>query len=80
MAQGSKDEVHTSESDKPNRSHWLDVFGNDDEEEGDKADRSSHQDLFDSEGEEEEDAEVDLECELVSALEELQKVRNDFKI
>lgn len=56
------------------------MFGSDDEEEGDKADRSIHQDIFDSEGEEEEDVGVDLEYELVSALEELQNVKNDFKI
>lgn len=80
MAQGFEDEVHTFESYKENRSHWQDVFGSVDEEEGDNASRSSHQDLFDSEGEEKEDVEVDLECELVSSLEELQNARNDFKI
>lgn len=48
----------------------------------DHVDHSYRQDVFgsDSEGEEENESEVDLEGELVSALEELSRVRNEYKL
>lgn len=75
-------ENHTSKGDNADRSHWYDVFGSnneEDEEEGDKVDRSSQEDLFGSDDDEEEDAEVDLEGELLSALDELEIFTNELK-
>ncbi|XP_059066136.1 uncharacterized protein LOC131857502 [Cryptomeria japonica] len=46
---------------------------------GDNAGRSHWYDVFDNDTEEEEDAEADLEGELLSALDELKNVRNELK-
>lgn len=59
-----------------NNSPQQDVLGSDDDEEEDMANRSSHQDPFDNE----EEAEVDLEGELVNTLEELNRVRREYKL
>ncbi|XP_059073373.1 uncharacterized protein LOC131874146 [Cryptomeria japonica] len=73
---------HISKGDNVDRSHQYDVFSSDneeDEEEGDKVERSSRQDLFVSDDEEAEDAEVDLEGEFLSALDELKNILHELK-
>ncbi|XP_059067467.1 uncharacterized protein LOC131858290 [Cryptomeria japonica] len=50
------------------------------EEEEDMENRSNHQDLFGSEREEEDEAKVDLEGDFVNSLEELSRVRREYKL